>query len=498
VIQTRSTNPEKVGLPYWMDRVFEVHSKVGGELAVEPLHDLRVALRRCILIAEVMRNLDPGSDWKSLRKTGRRLFNGLGGSRDAHVLAEWIVKLGSPGDPSTSLLLESLKSGNEKEHAAAKDAVKKFDRKQWRVWTRELSSHYRHVAADRPACESLLIEMWNAVMVLHRRAQKSRSRIAYHRLRVGLKKFRYAVENFFPSVYPTWAPDLKFAQDALGEMHDLSVLRQAVIKDKQVTDEETRSAWLKKLDAEWFARLRQYRAKMSGNASPLRIWREGLAADRELRSTGLSQLAEWGYFLTPDFARVRRVARLALQLYDGFANCGLAGRNADFEERYLLHAAALLQEVGHLKKEKAHHKKSYRMIRGVPPPPGWTKKDLQVVALIARFHRRALPRPDHKILRTYEFPLRQSVILLAAILRFANAFHAKHYRAVRRLDVEDCAGVIVVRAEGISDQEPLGAKLSAAKRLLEFACQRSVHILAPGTRMISPRILRPATRIDAA
>ena len=117
--QTRLTNPEKVGLPYWMDRVLDDHSKLGGELAVEPVHDLRVALRRCILIADVMRDLDPGSDWKSMRKAGRRLFNRLGGSRDTHVLAEWIVKLGSPDDPSTAMLLESLKPANERDNTAA-------------------------------------------------------------------------------------------------------------------------------------------------------------------------------------------------------------------------------------------------------------------------------------------------------------------------------------------------------------------------------------------
>ncbi len=173
--QTRSTNPEKVGLPYWMDRVLDVHSKVGGELAVEPVHDLRVALRRCILIAEIMRDLDPGSDWKSMRKVARRLFNRLGGSRDAHVLAEWIVKLGSPDDPSTAMLLESLKTENERDQSAAKDAVRSFDRKQWRVSVDEgiFQSLSPCGFRTRPACESLLIGMWNPVLDLHRRAQKT-------------------------------------------------------------------------------------------------------------------------------------------------------------------------------------------------------------------------------------------------------------------------------------------------------------------------------------
>ncbi len=99
--QTQSTNPEKVGLPYWMNRVLEEHSKLGGELPAEPVHDLRVALRRCILIADVMKDLDPGGDWKAMRKAGRRIFHRLGALRDTQVLAEWIEKLGPPDDPST-------------------------------------------------------------------------------------------------------------------------------------------------------------------------------------------------------------------------------------------------------------------------------------------------------------------------------------------------------------------------------------------------------------
>ena len=363
---------------------------------------------------------------------------------------------------------------------------------------RELSSHYRHVASDRPACESLLLEIWDTVLDLHRHARKNRSRIAYHRLRIGLKKFRYAVENFLPSMYPGWAPDLKFLQDLLGEIHDLSVLEEMIVKESGISGGNARAAWMKKLEAERSSRLEQYRAKTTGKASPLWIWRAGLPAETELRSAGLSRLAEWAYFVTPDFSRVRRAARLSLQLYDGFANSGLIPHDANVGERSIFHAAALLQEVGHFKKGKAHHKQSYRMIRRIAPPAGWSKRDLELAALIARFHRRALPRPDHKILKKYEFPLRHSVILLAAILRFANALHGKAYRTIRRLEVEDCAGVIVVRAEGFPDRDPLCPKLAAARRLMEFAWQRPVHILAPGTQMMPPRIVRPATRSDAA
>ncbi|MBZ5643025.1 MAG: CHAD domain-containing protein [Acidobacteriia bacterium] len=493
-----STIPEKVGLPYWMDRVLQEHAKVGADLAADAVHDLRISLRRCILIADVMRDLDPGADWKGMRKAAKHIFNRLGSLRDSQVLAEWIEKLRAPGDASSDPLVQSLKDRSERERSAARDAIREFDRKQWRAWTAKLASHYRHVASDRPACESIVYETWDAVRDLHRCAQKSGSRVAYHRLRVGLKKFRYAVENFLPPLYVEWAPDLKFLQDVLGQAHDLNVLGQAIAQQKGLMDETARGEWIKKLREEGSARIEQYRRKMAGKSSPLWTWREGLPGERKLRAAGLARLGQWSYFLTPDASRTRRVARLSLQLHDGLANCGLAGRGSDFDERTILQAAALLQEVGHSHEGKPHHKEAYRMIRRISPPAGWTRKDLELVALIARFHRRALPRPDHKVLRAYDFPKRHSLILLASILRFANAFRAKPYRNVRRLEVEDVSGVIVVRAEGFSDQDPLESKLSEARRLLEFACQRSVHILAPGSRMMSPRIVRPATRIDAA
>ena len=481
-----------------MDRVLEEHSNVGGALPADPIHDLRISLRRCILIADVMMDLDPGCDWKGMRKSARRTFQRLGTLRDTQVLTEWIEKLGTPGEPSTDVLLEALKKKHEQDRIDARAAIREFDRKQWRTWRRECAKHFRHVASDRAACESLVLEIWESVRDLNRRAQRSRSLLAYHRLRVGLKKFRYAMENFLPSMYPGWSPDLKLLQDLLGEVHDLTVLDQMIVKSRSLFEETAFTAWRTKLEGERSSRLQQYRAKMAGKSSPLRVWREGLPAEKDLRSAGLARLGEWASFVTPDFPRARRTARLSLQVYDGLANCGLIGKESQIEERFILHAAALLQEVGRFKKAKAYHKESFRMIRKISPPPGWSKRDLEFAALVARFHRRALPYPDHEKLRVYELPLRQSLIRLAAILRLANAFQAKPYRAIRRLQVENGPGFLVIRAEGFRERDPINAKLSVARRFLEFVFQRSVQILAPGTRMMVPRIVRSATRSDAA
>ena len=44
----------------------------------------------------------------------------------------------------------------------------------------------------------LALERWTAARELHSRALHNRSQVAFHSLRIGIKRFRYIVENFLP------------------------------------------------------------------------------------------------------------------------------------------------------------------------------------------------------------------------------------------------------------------------------------------------------------
>lgn len=484
---------EKSGLKYWMKQVADSIAALHGEFPAKPVHDLRVALRRCISIADGMGDVAVKDPWKTMGKRARKLFRSLGAMRDSQVLAEWILRIDPAKGASSVALLAAMKAADDSGPDDALRAIVKFDRKRWRDWSISLSPDFRRVVGARPVCECLAVEALESLYHRHRLAQKSPSPYAFHRLRAAVKTFRYRIENFLPNLYPGWARDLQFLQDVLGEMHDVDVLSQRIATSGELLDEAARKWWGEKLEQERASRILKYRQKMSESDSPLAKWREVLPGEKEYRAIGLAKLSAWASFLSPDFARSRRIAKFALQIHDGFSNCGLISREIPPEERSILHAAALLQDVGRSSESKAFHKESYRMIRGITPPVGWSKRDLALVATIARFHRRALPRPNHKILRDYSAPARHTLLFQVACLRLANAFMGRDYRSVRRLEVERFDKMVIVRAEGYTEGDRFTPKLSVAVHLMESVCLYPVQILPRGARVSEPKsIPRPA------
>ena len=77
------------GLRYWMLRVLEECEHVSADFAPDPVHDLRVSLRRCRSLADGLMALDPDPNWKAMKKAGKRLFQRLGDLRDIQIMMEW-------------------------------------------------------------------------------------------------------------------------------------------------------------------------------------------------------------------------------------------------------------------------------------------------------------------------------------------------------------------------------------------------------------------------
>ncbi|HEX7425232.1 MAG TPA: CHAD domain-containing protein [Terriglobales bacterium] len=505
IAKTARTSKPKLGLRAWMERVLVECDRAAMDFDADPVHDLRVALRRCRSLADGLMALDPDSSWKDMKKAGRKLFQALGELRDMQVMAEWIEKLSvtsdSAGDPAAVKLLNHVhaREAECKQHAF-KD-LHQFDRKQWRQWSRTLPQRAARVRPGSVVYLHLALEKWTAAYDLHKHALRTRSQVALHELRIGIKRFRYTVENFLPRQHALWGHDLKELQDLLGEVHDLDVLWAMAVEGdvSAFPDVESRSRWREKLNLERAKRIERYREKMVGQQSLWRVWRAELPSGPQLRAAALSRLRVWAGYLDPDFPHSQRVAQLALLLYDGLKDAGLVTTsvvaqnlgtqdlgplNPDHDSRAVLQAAALMHDVGKAKGPENHQKNSYRMIRGLARPLGWSARELELAAVVARYHRGALPRPRGKTMQLLELPDRPIAMELAGILRLANALdtrsgrngHEKENESALRLEVSLQDRSVLVRAAGYSALDRSAEGVAAARHLLETVLRRPVLV----------------------
>src|SRR5581483_139207 len=351
---------EKAGLEYWAKQVIGELDNVSRDFDADPVHDLRVAMRRCRSLEDGFLVIDPDPEWKQFKKLGKDLFSRLGDLRDVQVMEEWVSQLSEAEDPVRTALLKFFEERQAELKKDAQDALAGFDRKRWEALASKLAEHTRQVPLDGLVFQHIALERLQQAHQLHHLALRNRTQTALHRLRIGLKKFRYTVENFLPERHARWGSDLKELQDWLGEIHDLDVL-SGILKSRRDISPADRQTWAAKIRESRQQRLQKYRDKMMGRHSLWQLWRRDLPNGDELQDAALARLQTWASFLDPDLDHSAHVSDLALQLYDGLTQ-GDVLRPTD-KSRRILKAAALLHNVGLAKTKRGHHKKSYRMIR---------------------------------------------------------------------------------------------------------------------------------------
>ncbi len=116
-----------------------------------------------------------------------------------------------------------------------------------------------------------------------------------------------------------------------------------------------------------------------------------------------------------DEAHSRQVARLALLIFDSLAETFVLGRR----ERQLLEAAALLHDIGYFISYASHHKHSYHLIRHADLF-AFTPRERELIANIARYHRKALPKKKHQQFARLSEPDQLLVRQLGGVLRLAD------------------------------------------------------------------------------
>jgi exopolyphosphatase/guanosine-5'-triphosphate,3'-diphosphate pyrophosphatase len=463
-----TVNKAERGLRYWMERVVKEAEKAGNGFEADPVHDLRVAIRRCRSMADGFRMLDPHPAWKKARGAAKTVFSALGDLRDVQVQMEWVQKLGAEGDPVREKLMAHIQQREQELKAAAATVLAAFDSKQWLSWADDLDPQVGRIPLGGDAFQVIALERWIEAHRLHTVAMKSRSGPALHRVRIGIKKFRYIVENFLPELHDAWIKDLKALQDALGEIHDLDVLAATARQIRAYANPEDRTRWHNVIVSQRNERLEKYRAKMLGRHSLWAEWRGGLPSGDALKEAILKKFETWAFLREDDHLHTEGVLDISLKLFDFLRGEKLLP-SLEFEgvsQRDLLTVAVLGHEAGRLKKGK-HHKAVVRVFEGLDVPPGWSTLHLRIAGLVARYHRGAPPSEGHAEYRTLRKSAKNVVDRLAGVIRLADPLERSRNGMGGEVTITRNHSAVMVNAVGFAERTREAERVAAARHLLE-------------------------------
>ncbi|CAN5565988.1 Ppx/GppA phosphatase family protein [soil metagenome] len=198
----------------------------------------------------------------------------------------------------------------------------------------------------------------------------------------------------------------------------------------------------------------------------------------DLRRRSVVELTEQ---MDEDPGHSEHVAALALELFDATRHHHDLGDDA----RELFEAAALLCNIGLSVSHAGHHKHSYYLIRNSEHLSGFTDHEVEVIALVARYHRKSAPKAKHPEYAALHDDDQRRVRTLAALLRVAIGLDRNHSGRVQGVEVVDEDGELIIVAQPRPGKD-IDLELYAATArvdLLETALDRPVRITSPTGRV---------------
>ena len=116
----------------------------------------------------------------------------------------------------------------------------------------------------------------------------------------------------------------------------------------------------------------------------------------------------------------------------------------------ILYLAAMLYDLGAYISTRSSHKHSMYIIRH-SELFGLSRKDVLLVSLVARYHRRSSPQPDHEGYSTLDRRERVAVSKLAAILRLAIALDDSRSQRISEIRCKVTGKRMIISAIGVED-----------------------------------------------
>ena len=203
--------------------------------------------------------------------------------------------------------------------------------------------------------------------------------------------------------------------------------------------------------------------------------REGIQAEHDIPDVRKRNVLALARRCHSSETHALHVAGLAVRLFDQTKSLHGYGRR----EREWLEFAAILHDIGYLINPRQHHKHAYYLIKH-SDLSGLTADEVDIIANLARYHRRALPAKKHEDYASMPAGSQRIVKVLGSLLRIADALDRSQFSVVQGLDVILGKTVTIrLHLAGEAELEIWAARGRA--NLFESVFQRSVQfeIAAP-------------------
>ncbi len=164
-----------------------------------------------------------------------------------------------------------------------------------------------------------------------------------------------------------------------------------------------------------------------------------------------------------DRAHTEHVAALALGLFDDLAAAGL--HDGDPVERELLQAACVLHDIGMSVDYDDHHKHTRYLILNAGLP-GFTPREVALIAQTARYHRKGMPDPG-PLAALFDDDDRRQLDRCAVLLRLAEGLERSRDQIVREVRVTRAGDEVAL--ELVADGEIAVPRWAASRETELFA-----------------------------
>ncbi|HBE68892.1 MAG TPA: exopolyphosphatase [Planctomycetaceae bacterium] len=172
-----------------------------------------------------------------------------------------------------------------------------------------------------------------------------------------------------------------------------------------------------------------------------------------------------------DEQHARHVAVLSRSLFKSLKEY----HGLDAKAELILHLASLLHEIGLYINVRGNHKHAMYLIRN-SDLFGLSRRDVLLVSLVVRYHRRSSPMPQHENYANLSRRERVLVSKLAAVLRIAIALDDSRSQRIKQVRCETDSRRCVIIAQGVEDVSLEQLALRQSGNLFQEVFGRAVQL----------------------